>query len=28
LGVSDELKAYRLFDLVSKKIIVSRDVIF
>lgn len=28
LGVSDESKAYRLFDLVSKKIIVSRDVVF
>ena len=28
LGVSDESKAYRLFDLVFKKIIVSRDVVF
>lgn len=28
LGVSDESKAYRLFDPVSKKIIVSRDVFF
>lgn len=28
LGVDDESKAYRLFDLVSKKIIVSRDVVF
>ncbi|GJZ72806.1 retrovirus-related pol polyprotein from transposon TNT 1-94 [Tanacetum coccineum] len=28
LGVSDESKAYRLYDPVSKKIIVSRDVIF
>jgi transposase InsO family protein len=28
LGLSDESKAYRLFDLVSGKIIVSRDVIF
>jgi len=28
LGVSDESKAYRLFDPVSKKIIVSRDVVF
>ncbi|KAI5316393.1 hypothetical protein L3X38_036100 [Prunus dulcis] len=27
-GVSDESKAYRLFDLISKKIIVSRDVVF
>lgn len=28
LGVSDESKAYRLFDPVSKKIIVSRNVVF
>nr|KYP38155.1 Retrovirus-related Pol polyprotein from transposon TNT 1-94 [Cajanus cajan] len=28
LRISDESKAYRLFDLVSKKIIVSRDVVF
>ena len=28
LGVSDESKAYRLFDPTSKKIIVSRDVVF
>jgi transposase InsO family protein len=28
LGVSDESKAYRLYDLVTKKIIISRDVIF
>ena len=28
LGVSDESKAYRLYDPVTKKIIVSRDVIF
>jgi hypothetical protein len=28
LGVSDESKAYRLFDPISKKIIVSRDVVF
>jgi len=28
LGMSDESKAYRLFDLVSKKIIVIRDVVF
>ena len=28
LGVSDESKAYRLFDPVAKKIIVSRDVVF
>lgn len=28
LGVSEESKAYRLYDPFSKKIIVSRDVIF
>lgn len=28
LGISDESKAYILFDPVSKKIIVSRDVMF
>lgn len=28
LGVSDESKAYRLFDPVSRKIIVSKDVVF
>ena len=28
LGYSNESKAYRLFDMVKKKIIVSRDVIF
>lgn len=28
LGVSDESKAYRLFDPASKKIIVSMDVVF
>ena len=28
LGVSDESKAWRLYDLVSKKIIVSKDVVF
>lgn len=27
-GVSDESKAYRLFDPISQKIIVSRDVVF
>ena len=27
-GVSDESKAYRLYDPATKKIIVSRDVIF
>ena len=26
--MSDESKAYRLFDTVSQKIIISRDVIF
>lgn len=28
LGVSDESKAYKLYDPVSKKIIISKDVIF
>ena len=28
LGTSEESKAYRLYDLASKKIIVSRDVVF
>ncbi|GAU31045.1 hypothetical protein TSUD_214810 [Trifolium subterraneum] len=28
LGISDESKAYKLYDPVSKKIIISRDVIF
>ncbi|KAM1556843.1 hypothetical protein PS2_040150 [Malus domestica] len=28
IGVSEESKAYRLFDLVSQKIIISRDVVF
>nr|GFD09082.1 retrovirus-related Pol polyprotein from transposon TNT 1-94 [Tanacetum cinerariifolium] len=28
LGVSEESKAYRLYDPVSNKIIVSRDVVF
>ena len=27
-GVSEESKAYRLFDPVSQKVIVSRDVVF
>jgi len=27
LGVSEESKAYRLYDPVTKKIIISRDVI-
>lgn len=28
LGVSEESKAYRLFDPISNKIIISRDVVF
>lgn len=28
LGVSDESKGYKMFDLVAKKIIVSHDVVF
>lgn len=28
LGVSDQSKAYKLYNLITKKIIVSRDVIF
>ncbi|KAG8382153.1 hypothetical protein BUALT_Bualt05G0047000 [Buddleja alternifolia] len=28
LGVSEELKAYRLYDPISQKIIISRDVVF
>ena len=28
LGVSDESKAYRLFDPVNKKILISKDVVF
>jgi len=28
LGVSEESKAYRLFDPISKKIVISRDVVF
>jgi len=28
LGISDKSKAYRLFNLITKKIVVSRDVIF
>jgi hypothetical protein len=26
LGVSEESKAYRLYNLVSKKVIISRDI--
>lgn len=28
LGVSEESKGYRLFDPITKKIVVSRDVVF
>ena len=28
LGLSEESKAYRLYDLVAKKIVISRDVVF
>jgi len=28
LGVSDETKAWRLYDPISKKIIVNKDVVF
>lgn len=28
LGVSDESKAYKLFNPITKKIVISRDVIF
>jgi hypothetical protein len=28
LGLSEESKAYRLYDLVEKKIVISRDVVF
>ena len=28
LGVSEESKAYRLYDPISQRIIISRDVIF
>ena len=28
LGVSEESKAYRLYNPVSKKIVISRDVVF
>jgi hypothetical protein len=27
-GYSDESKAYRLFDPIAKKIMISRDVMF
>ena len=28
LGLSQESKAYRMYDLVSKRVIISRDVVF
>ena len=28
LGVSDESKAYRLFDPINKKVLISKDVVF
>ena len=28
LGMTDEAKAYKLFDPISKKVIVSRDMVF
>lgn len=28
LGVSDESKAYRLYDPISERIVISRDVVF
>ena len=28
LGISEESKAYRLYDLLSRKVLISRDVIF
>ena len=28
LGVSEESKAYRLYDPVAKKVVISRDVVF
>lgn len=28
LGISEESKAYRLYDPMSKKIVLSRDVVF
>ena len=28
LGVSEESKAYRLYDPIAKKIVISRDVVF
>lgn len=28
LGINEESKAYRLYDQVAKKVIISRDVVF
>jgi hypothetical protein len=28
LGVSEESKAYRLYDPISKKIVINRDIMF
>ena len=28
LGYNDESKAYRLFDPITKKIVINRDVVF
>lgn len=28
LGISDESKAYRLYDHVAKKIVISKDIVF
>jgi hypothetical protein len=28
LGLSEESKAYRLYDPIEKKILISRDVVF
>ena len=28
LGVSEESKAYRLYDPISKRVVISRDVVF
>lgn len=28
LGLNEESKAYRLYDLMSKKVVISRDIVF
>jgi hypothetical protein len=28
LSLNEESKAYRLYDLVSKKVVISRDIMF